>query len=111
MKRVKNITTFSIALLLGISMTINFNDCSKDSTMQPVASEETTLLNLSLSKEATLKAIIIENLIYPETGGHLKINKKSVNNADFDIRAGNVSYATLMQLVKLSETSNSYHLI
>lgn len=69
--------------------------------------ENTPTLSSSV-QEVIATAIIKEAIVTPD-GGRLKITNINFNNADFVIQAGNVSDSLTMRLVKLSETSNTYH--
>lgn len=87
--------------------------CSQDltdpvSAVTPIQSAASRA-QLAFNKEATATAIIQESVIAP-LGGRIKINGKNINEANFQIKPGNFADSTYMQLIKLSETSNSYHL-
>ncbi len=98
----------SIALF---SAAIVFSGCNSETPFQ--AQENHTkppLAQGSLNKMPTPTAIYKEGFIKPDSGGTLKINGKNFNEATFKVNGGNVSVETAMTLIKLSETSNMYHL-
>jgi len=107
MKTIKKLSKLAATGVLMTAFAVNFNACTQE-TSQIAGPADNATVNPSLAKEATATAIIVEGTV-TSNGGRLKINSKNINNADFEIHAGNVADDLVMRLVKLSETSNSYH--
>ena len=64
-----------------------------------------------LEMQPTATAIYDTALVTPDSGAFLKTRGQNINDGEFRIKAGNVSAPTEIILVKLSKTSNTYHLL
>lgn len=108
MKTIKKVPIMMNTIIYTMALALAFGGCSKEST--PIAGPDaSSSQSISLAKEATATAIVAVDTITSALGGKLKIHGQNINDGEFDVQPGNVDGDRIMHLVKLSETSNSYH--
>ncbi len=100
----------SIVVIVTLILGVVLSGCSKSSPFQSTDVAANSTVAGMLGKEPTATAIYKDGVVTPDSGATFKITGKNINNATFKVLGGNVAADTPMRLVKLSETSNTYHL-
>lgn len=106
---------FFLCLLIGLLGIWSFSGCERQDPISPVGEKQELTGNLIspvfFGKEPTPTARYKEAWVTPDSGAHIRINGKNINEASLNVHPGNVTDSLLMTFIKLSRTSNTYHVL